>query len=186
MELITKLFNMDFSALVPDLPVFLRTVRTLLALGIMAGPVIMLIQAALYLFKPAPEANFKRGYRTYFGMGSTEAWQFSQKIAGLAFGGLGVLLLIAMFIVILCFRGKTLMWVAIAATICLIVQVVLLAAARITVPLVTVGGTWSVSNDISFVLTAARTFGSPERSAITIPSAGNTGEFAVGRLPSRV
>ena len=133
MELITKLFNMDFSALVPDLPVFLRTVRTLLALGLMAGPVIMLIQAALYLFKPAPEANFKRGYRTYFGMGSTEAWQFSQKIAGLAFGGLGALLLIAMFIVILCFRSKTLMWVAIAATICLIVQVVLLAAARITV-----------------------------------------------------
>lgn len=133
MDFISKIFNMDFAALVPDMPVLLRFLRTVLALALVAGPVTMMIQAAFYLFKPAPEANFKRGYRTYYGMGSTEAWQFSQKIAGLAFGGLGSLLLIAMFIVILCFRGKTLMWVAIAAIICLTVQVVLLSAARITV-----------------------------------------------------
>ncbi len=133
MELISKIFNMDFAALVPDLPKLLGTVRTILSLALVAGPIIMLIQAALYLFKPAPEAGYKRGYRTYFGMGSTEAWQFSQKIAGLAFGGLGVLLLIAMFIVVLCFKGKTILRIATTAMICLIIQIVLLAAARITV-----------------------------------------------------
>ena len=93
----------------------------------------MLILAALYLFKPAPEANYNFGYRTYYGMGSVEAWQFSQKIAGLAFGGLGAILTVAMLIVIVCFIKKTLLQVAITVTICLLVQVVLLLAARITV-----------------------------------------------------
>jgi len=133
MELISKIFDLDFGALIPEMPVFLRMMRTLMALSMVAGPITMMIQAAFYLFKPAPEANFKRGYRTYYGMGSTEAWIFSQKIAGLAFGGLGVLLLLAMFIVILCFRGKTLMWVAITAMICLIIQVVLIGGVRIAV-----------------------------------------------------
>jgi hypothetical protein len=133
MDFISKIFNMDLGALIPEMPVFLQMMRTLMALALVAGPITMMIQAAVYLFKPAPEANFTRGYRTYYGMGSTEAWTFSQKIAGLAFGGLGVLLLLAMFIVILCFRNKTLMWVAITVMICMIVQVVLLAAARITI-----------------------------------------------------
>ena len=133
MDFISNIFNLDFAGLIPELPKFLRFLRTLMALALVAGPIVMMIQAAFYLFKPAPEANFTRGYRTYYGMGSTEAWNFSQKIAGLAFGGLGTLLLLAMFIVILCFRGKTMMQVAITAMICLIVQVVLIAAARITV-----------------------------------------------------
>ena len=133
MDFISKIFNLDFAALVPELPKFLRFLRTLMALCLVAGPIIMMLQAALYLFKPAPEANFMRGYRTYYGMGSTAAWKFSQKIAGLVFGGLGSLLLIAMFIVILCFKGKSMMWVAITAMICLIIQVVLLIAARVTV-----------------------------------------------------
>ncbi len=133
MDLITKLFDIDFAALVPKLPVFLGLMRTLMAFALLAGPVAMLILAALYLFKPAPEANYNFGYRTYYGMGSVEAWQFSQKIAGLAFGGLGAVLTVAMGIVILCFIKKTLLQVAIMVTICLLVQVVLLLAARITV-----------------------------------------------------
>ena len=133
MDLITKLFDIDFAALVPKLPVFLGLVRTLMAFALLAGPVTMLILAALYLFKPAPEANYNFGYRTYYGMGSVEAWQFSQKIAGLAFGGLGAVLTVAMLIVILCFIRKTLLQVAIMVTVCLLVQILLLLAARITV-----------------------------------------------------
>ncbi|MBR2938084.1 MAG: SdpI family protein [Oscillospiraceae bacterium] len=133
MDLITKLFDIDFAAFVPKLPVFLGLMRTLMALALLAGPVTMVILAALYLFKPAPEANYNFGYRTYYGMGSVEAWQFSQKIAGLAFGGVGAGLTVAMLIVILFFIGKTLMQVAIMATVCLLVQVVLILAARIVV-----------------------------------------------------
>lgn len=133
MELITKIFNMDFGALVPKLPVVLKVVRLLMTFALVAGPILMMLLAALYLFKPAPEANFKRGYRTYFGMGSKEAWLFTQKLAGLVIGGLGALLLIAMFIVILYFRNKTIMQIAVTSITCLIVQTGLLAAARITI-----------------------------------------------------
>lgn len=132
MDLITKLFDFDFASLVPELPTFLRLVRTLLALVMLAGPVALVSAAALYLYKPAPEANFKYGFRTYYGMGSIEAWTFSQKIAGLVLGALGAGLTLIMLIVILCFIGKDLMVVSVMAMVSLIVQAVLVLAARIT------------------------------------------------------
>ena len=93
----------------------------------------MAIMGAMYLFKPAPEANFKYGFRTYFGMGSIQAWQFSQKIAGLAFAGLGVLLFLVMFIVVLTFGKKDLFQIANTTTICLLWQAGLSLIARLTV-----------------------------------------------------
>lgn len=133
MELISNLFDMDLSKLVPDLPVFLGFVHTLLVLAVLIGPILLVVLGALYLFKPAPEANFKYGFRTYFGMGSIEAWQFSQKMAGLIFGGLGALLLIIMFIVVLTFIGKDLFRIAGTAIVCLIIQALLTLAARLTI-----------------------------------------------------
>ena len=133
MELISNLFDMDLSKLVPKLPVFLGFVNTFLVLAVLIGPILLVVLGALYLFKPAPEANFKYGFRTYFGMGSIEAWQFSQRIAGLIFGGLGVLLLVIMLIVVLTFIGKDLFRIAGTAIVCLIIQAVLTLAARVTI-----------------------------------------------------
>jgi len=134
MGVITKIFDMDLSKLVPEMPVFLGLIRTLLVLAVLAGPILLTVLGAMYLFKPAPEANFKYGFRTYFGMGSIEAWQFSQKLAGLIFGALGVLLLIVMLIVVLVgFLRKDLFQVAGTAIVCLIWQAVLTLAARLAV-----------------------------------------------------
>ena len=133
MELISKLFDMDLSKLVPQLPGFLGLLHTLLALAVLIGPILMVALGALYLFKPAPEANYKYGFRTYFGMGSIEAWQFSQKIAGLIFGALGALLLIIMFIVVLTLIKKDLFQIAGTAIVCLIWEAVLALAARVAV-----------------------------------------------------
>jgi len=133
MELISKLFDMDLSKLVPKLPVFLGIVHTLLVLAVLIGPILLVVLGALYLFKPAPEANYKYGFRTYFGMGSIEAWQFSQRIAGLIFGALGALLLVVMLIVVFTFIGKDLLRIAGAAIVCLIIQAILTLAARLTI-----------------------------------------------------
>ena len=130
MEFITKLFDMDLSALVPEISAFLGATRAILVLAILLGPVLLLALGAMYLLRPAPEANFKYGFRTYFGMGSIEAWQFSQKIAGLAYGMLGALLLLAMFIVVLTFGKKDLMQIAGTVVICLMCQVVLALISR--------------------------------------------------------
>ena len=133
MGFINKLLSIDFGALVPELPVFLGLMRTLMAFALLAGPVTMLILAALYLYKPAPEANYHFGYRTYYGMGSVEAWQFSQRFAGFVFCALGAGLAVLMLIVILFFIGKTLLTVAIMVTVCLVIQIILLIAARIVI-----------------------------------------------------
>lgn len=130
MDFITKLFDMDLSALVPEMPVFLGSIRTILILALLVGPVVLLVLGAMYLIKPAPEANFKYGFRTYFGMGSVEAWKYSQKIAGIAYGVSGVLLLIAMFVVILNFGGKDLMQISGIVIFCLLCQSALALLAR--------------------------------------------------------
>ncbi len=133
MDLITKIFDMDFAAMVPEMGRFVKDVRGLLVLALLAGPILLLTLGALYLYRPTPEANFKFGFRTYFGMGSQEAWQYSQRIAGLVFGALGAVLLVAMVVVLLCMIGKDLLRLAGTAVICLICQAVLVLAARLVV-----------------------------------------------------
>ena len=133
MDIITKLFDLDLAKFVPEMPVFLGGLRAILVLAVLIGPILLVTLGAMYLLRPAPEANFKYGFRTYFGMGSIEAWRFSQKIGGLAFGGLGAVLLLVMFIVVLTFFKKDLFQIANTAIVCLIWQAVLALIARITV-----------------------------------------------------
>ncbi len=133
MGIITKLFEIDFTAFVPELPVFLGLVRGLLVLAVLAGPISMVVLGGLYLFKPTPEANYRFGFRTYFGMGSVEAWQFSQRMAGLVFGALGIALTVIMLIVMLFFIGKNLQQIAAICLVVLIIQAVLILAARLVV-----------------------------------------------------
>ena len=133
MDLITGLFDMDFAALVPNLNTMLGLIRFLLSMLLLAGPLSLLILGFMYRFMAPPEANYKFGFRTYFGMGSVEAWRFSQKIAGLAFGGLGVILLIVMIIVVIGFGGKDAFRIAQTAITCLCWQAGLVLVARLTV-----------------------------------------------------
>ena len=133
MDFITGLFDMDFAALVPEMGAMLGFIRVALSLLLLAGPLSMLILGVMYLFMAPPEANYKFGFRTYFGMGSVEAWRFSQKIAGIAFGCLGLILLVIAIIVDLGFIGKDTYQVASAAITCLLWQVGLALAARLAV-----------------------------------------------------
>lgn len=133
MEFITQIFDFDFAALVPDIGAMLTSIRTWLTLAVLAGPVILLALGLLYLFAAPPEANYRFGFRTYFGMGSVEAWQFSQKIAGMAFGGLGLVLLIVMIVVVVGFGGKDAFQMAQTAITCLLWQAGLALLARLTV-----------------------------------------------------
>lgn len=106
MDVIMKLLDMDLAKFVPDLTNLLDHVRTLVTVSVLVGPLILLVLGLIYLFIPPNEANHRFGFRTYFGMGSVEAWRFTQKIAGLAFGAIGAILLIAMLIVVAGFGGK--------------------------------------------------------------------------------
>ena len=89
----------DPAALLPDLSDLFGSLATLCRFAVMIGPVVLLILGLAYLFLSPKEANYYFGYRCYFGMGSEEAWRFTQRIAGMLFGGVGLILTIVMFLI---------------------------------------------------------------------------------------
>ena len=123
----------DLANFIPAVDSILGWIEMLVRIFVLAAPICILVFGLCFLFLPPKEANHRAGYRTYFGMGSVEAWRFSQRIAGLIFGALGALLLIIMLIVVFCFIGKDLLQIARTAVICLLWQVGLTLIARISI-----------------------------------------------------
>ena len=91
--------NFDPATLLPDLSTLSGTVATLTRLAVLVGPIVLLVMGILYFFAAPKEANYQFGYRCYFGMGSEEAWRFTQRLAGVVWMGLGVVLTLVMLIV---------------------------------------------------------------------------------------
>ena len=89
----------DPAALLPDLGELFGSLATLCRFAVMIGPVVLLILGLAYLFLAPREANYYFGYRCYFGMGSVQAWRFTQRIAGMLFGGVGLILTIVMYVI---------------------------------------------------------------------------------------
>lgn len=96
----------DPAALLPEIDTVLGKIELLTRIAVMAGPVILLILGLLYLFLSPKEANYRFGYRCYFGMGSVNAWRFTQRIAGLIWSALGLVLTVVILLVCSSFRGK--------------------------------------------------------------------------------
>lgn len=109
--------------LVPALEKLLSSAQLWLTIVLLIGPVAMLILGVIYLFLPPKEANHHIGYRTYFGMGSVEAWLHTQKLAGIIYGGLGIILVIIMIFVSVSLKNKDMMQAFTSAITWLCVQV---------------------------------------------------------------
>jgi len=97
--------------------------------AVMIGPLLLLALGLLYFFKAPKEANHSFGFRTYFGMGSVEAWRYTQRLAGMILGGLGIILTVIMGIICLTWGGKDTLQILDRAVSCLIWEVVLAAIA---------------------------------------------------------
>ena len=102
-KLVALIDDFDLSAILPQLDSVVDWASGVCRLCVLAAPLIMLALGLWYLLKPPAEANHSVGYRFYYGMGSVEAWRFTQRIAGLAWTALGGLLTIVMFIISLFF-----------------------------------------------------------------------------------
>lgn len=111
MEKITELFNKlgDLGQLVPELDKVTGWVQWLLSLAVRIGPVCILVLGLIHLLIPPKEANHKAGYRTYFGMGSVEAWMFTQRVSGAVMTLMGLILTVIAFIAVKKFSGMDLM-----------------------------------------------------------------------------
>ena len=82
----------DPASLLPEMSEVFGSLATVCRIAVMIGPVVMLIMGLAYLFLSPKEANWVFGYRCYFGMGSIYAWRTTQRLAGVVFGGLGLVL----------------------------------------------------------------------------------------------
>lgn len=117
----------DPTALMPDLSTMLGKMELVMRVAVIIGPLILLVLGLVYFFAPPKEANHYFGYRCYFGMGSVDAWRFTQRVAGLIWGGLGLLLTAVMLLVSGGFAGKEIMDMLSLAVKCVIWEAVLVA-----------------------------------------------------------
>ena len=121
------------AALLPDLSTALGRVELICRIAVIVGPIVLLALGIGYLLFSPKEANYFFGYRCYFGMGSVQAWRFSQRIAGLAFTVLGLVLTIVMFLISGGFSGIAAMDMAWKAVRCLVWQAVLILLAVLAI-----------------------------------------------------
>lgn len=91
-----SLETLDFSKLIPELNTILGWVELILRLSVMAAPLLLLGFGLVFLLMPPKEANHGLGYRFWWGMASMESWQFTQRVAGMAWSLLGAVLTIVM------------------------------------------------------------------------------------------
>ena len=115
----------DPAALLPELTSITDWVSTIARICVMAGPLVLLAMGIAYLLLAPKEANYHFGYRCYHGMGSVEAWRYTQRMAGLIWAGLGAVLTIIMFLSTAAYGGKELMALIDSAVTCLIWELVL-------------------------------------------------------------
>lgn len=120
-------------ALIPNLEKLMGDMRSWLGIAMIIGPVIFIVMGLVYYFLAPPEANHKLGYRTYFGMGSVTAWKFTQKLAGIVWGGLGIILAIVAIIGCVIMVGQQLSKATTTALTILIIEAVAAVLAFLTV-----------------------------------------------------
>jgi uncharacterized membrane protein len=100
-------------------------VGTIAGFAVVIGPVILLAMGLAYLFLAPKEANYRFGYRCFFGMGSVEAWRYTQRIAGMLWSLVGALLTVISVFTAMGYGGKEIMEVVDSAVTLLIWEVVL-------------------------------------------------------------
>lgn len=120
----------DPASLLPELSSVFDTVSAVCRIAVLAGPIILLVLGLAYLLFAPREANYYFGYRCYYGMGSIEAWRFTQRLAGAVLGGLGLILTGAMIFLSGSFAGMDAMDMVWKAFWCLVWQAVLVLLAN--------------------------------------------------------
>ena len=127
--------NFDPASLLPDLSSIFGWIELVCRIAVLVGPIILAVLGVAYLFFSPKEANYHFGYRTYFGMGSVEAWRFTQRLAGIVLSLLGLAMTGVMLIVSGGFAGMAVMDMVWKALGCLGLEAVLFLIANLAISL---------------------------------------------------
>ncbi len=133
-ERLKKAFdNFDLATLFPKLDSVFGRITLICRVCVLVGPILLLILGLCYLFLAPKEANYYFGYRCYYGMGSVHAWRFTQRIAGMILGGLGLILTVVMGILSLGFASMEIGAMVWRAVWCLVWEAVLSLLATLAI-----------------------------------------------------
>ena len=125
--------SIDPAGLLPELDAVLGKIVPITRFAVLVGPVVLLLMGLLYIFASPKEANHYLGYRCYYGMGSVEAWRFTQRLAGIVWAALGLVLALTMLIISGSFREMEIMDLLWKAVYCVGLEAILTALACIGV-----------------------------------------------------
>lgn len=109
-----------------------------MVLLVLIGPLLLLGFGIYYLFFAPKEANHAVGYRFFYAMSREEVWQHAQRLAGIAYAGLGALLFVIMGLISLSFSALATPDMVWRAMKCMIWEVVLVIIATLTVDILIV------------------------------------------------
>lgn len=137
MDAIIALFeDFDLTAFVPELDTLLGKLELVTRIAVMIGPLILLGLGLWYFLSPPKEANHRAGFRTLWGMGSVEAWQFTQRLAGICFSILGFLLTFIMALICNGYRGMDMLDMLDSAVACVLWEIGLVLVTTVALHIV--------------------------------------------------
>lgn len=125
--------EMDLGAFIPSLDSLLGWLDLLLRILVMAGPLAMLGLGLFYFLAAPKEANWIAGYRFRYGMAKVRSWQFMQRLAGIVFSCLGLLLTVIMAIFCAGFPRQSPMDMALTAGKLILWELALLVLATLAI-----------------------------------------------------
>ena len=123
----------DPAALLPELEKIFADLAPICRWAVLIGPILLAVLGLAYLFLSPKEANYYFGYRCYYGMGSVQAWRFTQRMAGITLGGLGLILTGVMIVITGGFARLEVMDMVWKAVTCLVWEAVIAAAAIVII-----------------------------------------------------
>lgn len=124
-DILSLLQDFDVANFLPEPERFVGALEGWTRFFVLLGPLVLVGLGAWYLFAPPKEANHRAGFRTYYSMGSVEAWRFAQRLAGLGYLVLGGVLTVLMFIISLFWSGERAAAMINAALVCMIIELIL-------------------------------------------------------------
>ena len=131
--LLSLLEGFDLNNFIPPLDTVMGWVLLIARLAVLIGPLLLLGFGLWYYLRPPKEANYSIGFRAVYGMGSVTAWQYTQRLAGLIWGALGIVLTVVMLIISLTYSSEALADAVWSACVCLIVELALVLISVIAI-----------------------------------------------------
>ncbi|MBE6943583.1 MAG: SdpI family protein [Ruminococcaceae bacterium] len=126
----------DIAKLLPEVNATVGFIVLLARIVTFAVPLLILGLGLTYFLKPTPEANHTFGYRTYFGMGSVEAWRFSQRIGGLVYIILGGVMTLGALVAFIILLKSSIPTILTGCAACLVIELILVTLTTFTLNII--------------------------------------------------